>query len=81
MSWRIISKTAEPVDADKYKKNERRDKRILIDSVKDHLIPHIARLETTKKMFDALVELFESKNTSRMLTLRNQLRSIYYQHD
>ena len=42
--------------------------------MKDHLIPHIARLEYAKKMFDALVELFESKNTSRMLTLRNQLR-------
>ena len=44
--------------------------------MKDHLIPHISRLESAKKMFDALVELFESENTSRMLTLRNQLRCI-----
>ena len=63
-------------DYTKFNKCERRAKRIIIDSVKDHLIPHISRLESAKKMFDALVELFESKNSSRMLTLRNQLRCI-----
>ena len=60
----------------KYQKNEGKAKRILIDSVKDHLIPHISELDTTKKMFDALVGLFEGNNTSRKLALRHQLQSI-----
>jgi len=44
--------------------------------VKDNLISHIAENKTAKEMFDALVGLFESKNTSRKLALRHQLRSI-----
>ena len=53
----------------KYRKNEGKAKRILIDSVKDHLIPHIYEQETAKKMFDALVRLFESNNISRRIFL------------
>ena len=60
----------------KYRKNEGKAKRILIDSVKDHFIPHISNLDMAKKMYDALVGLFESNNTSRKLALRHQLRSI-----
>ena len=61
-------------DKTKYKKDERKAKRILMDSVKDHLIPQIARLRLVKKMFDHLVSLFESNNTSRKLALRHKLR-------
>jgi hypothetical protein len=57
----------------KYKKNEAKAKRILIDSIKDHLIPHVVELKTAKEVYDALVGLFESNNTSRKLTLRHQL--------
>lgn len=60
----------------KHKTNEAKAKRNLIDSIKDHLIPHVAELKTAKKMYDALVGLFESKNNSRKLTLRHQLHSI-----
>ena len=58
-----------------YRKNEGKAKRIIIDSVKDHLIPHISEQETAKKMFDGLVGLFETSNTSRRLALRHQLQS------
>ena len=33
----------EILDTNKYNKSERRAKRIIIDYVKDHLIPHISR--------------------------------------
>jgi hypothetical protein len=55
----------------KHKKNEAKAKRILIDSMRDHLILHIFELKNANKMFDALVSLFESKNTNMKLTLRN----------
>jgi hypothetical protein len=32
----------------RHKKNEAKAKSILIDSIKDHLIPHIAELKTAK---------------------------------
>ena len=37
-------------------------KRIIADSIKDHLIPHTSSLNTPKAMFDALTKLFEGKN-------------------
>ena len=58
----------------KYKKNEAKAKRISIDSVKDHFITCVAELKTAKAMLDALIGLFESKNTNRKLALRNELR-------
>jgi hypothetical protein len=48
----------------------------LINFVRDHLIPHIFELKIAKEMFDAFVGLFESENTSRKLSLRNQLHCI-----
>ena len=58
------------------KKNEAKAKRILVDSVKDHLIPHIVQMKTAKEMYDALTRLFESKNTNTKLALRYQLCGI-----
>jgi intergrase/recombinase len=60
----------------KHKKKEVMTRRILVDSIREYLIPHIAELKTAKKMYNALVKLFESKNISRKLALKNQLRCI-----
>jgi hypothetical protein len=48
----------------KFKKNEVKAKRILTNSIKDHLIPNVSKLKTAKEMFDALTRLYESKNTN-----------------
>ena len=47
-----------------HKKNTIRAKRIIADSIKDNLIPHVSSLKTPKKMFDALTKLFRGKNIS-----------------
>jgi len=60
----------------KYKNNKRNTKRILIDLIKDHLIPHVVELKTTKELYDAFVGLYESNNTSKKLRLRHQLCSV-----
>lgn len=44
--------------------NEDKAKRIILDSLKDHLIPHIAKKKTAKDMFEVLVGLFESSCVS-----------------
>ena len=48
----------------------------MTDSIKDHLIPNVSELKTPKEMFDALTRLYESKNTSKKLTLRHQLINV-----
>ena len=38
----------------KHEKSLIREKRIIVDSIKDHLIPHVSSLKTPKQMFEAL---------------------------
>ena len=45
-----------------HKKNLVEAKRIIVDSIKDHLIPHVSSLKTPKEMFGSLTKLFEGKN-------------------
>ena len=45
------------------------EKRMIADSIKDHLIPQVSSLKTPKAMFDALTKLFEGKNINRNMTL------------
>ena len=56
-------------------------KRIIADSIKDHIIPHVSFLKTPKEMFDALTKLFEGKNINRKMTLRNQLKNVKIQNE
>ena len=44
-------------------------KRIIADSIKDHLIPEVSSLKTPKAMFDAITKLFERKNINHKMTL------------
>jgi hypothetical protein len=60
----------------KHKKNEKKTKRIVLDSVKDHLIPHISELQIARQMYEALSRLYERKYISQNLALRNQLRNM-----
>ena len=51
-------------------------KRIIVDSIKDHLIPHVSSLKIPKEMLDSLTKLFEGKNINEKMTLRNQLKNV-----
>ena len=51
-------------------------KRIIADSIKDHLIPQVPSLKTPKAMFDSLTKLFEGKNINSKMTMRNQLKNV-----
>ena len=66
-------------DKAKYKKSLVKAKRIIADSIKYHLIPHVSSLKTTKQMFDALSRLYEGKNINRKMTLRTQLKNVKMQ--
>ena len=54
-------------DEDKslHKKNLVKAKRIIVDSIKDHLIPQVFSLNTPKEMFDSLTKLFEVNNINQ----------------
>jgi hypothetical protein len=73
---KMLSEPKDEEAREKFKKNEVKDKRILTESIKDHLIPNVSELKTTKDMFDSLTRLYEINNTSQKITLRHQLRNV-----
>ena len=66
-------------DKAKHKKSLVKAKRIIANSIKDHLIPHVSSLKTPKQMFDALSRLYEGKNINKKMTLRTQLKNVKMQ--
>ena len=40
-----------------YKKEDAKARRIILDGVKDHIVPHISELDTAK-MWDAILNLY-----------------------
>ena len=49
--------------------------RIIVDSIKDHLIPQVSSKATSKEMYDALSRMYEGRNINRKMNLRTQLKS------
>ena len=63
-----------------HKRNLLKAKRIISDSIKDHLIPHVSSFKTLKEVFDALTKMFKGKNINKKMTLRNQLKNANIQN-
>ena len=54
-----------------HKKNSVKAKKIIVDSIMDHLVPHVSSLKKLKEMFDSLTNIFEGKNINQNMTLKN----------
>ena len=63
-----------------HKKKLSKAKRIIVDYIKDHLIPHVSSFKTPKEVYDALTKMFEGKNINWKLTLRNHLKNVKIQN-
>jgi hypothetical protein len=74
----IKEEALEPIDAAEKAKHQNdtiRGKRIISDSIKDHLIPYVSSKNTLKEMLDALTKLYEGKNINQKMNLRTQLKN------
>ena len=62
---RTIVIPVDPADNDKYEEAMARAKSILLDEVKDHVVPHIAEKDTTNEMWEALKKLYQKDVTTK----------------
>ena len=53
-----------------FNKKDIKARRIILDAVKDHVIPHISSKTHAYPMWDALTSLFQSSNENRKMVLR-----------
>ena len=78
--WQHVSTNIHiPIDLialDLYEVKEAKVQRIILDRVKDHLIPHLAERKTDKEMWDTLQNLYEAKNENKKMALRDKLHSV-----
>jgi hypothetical protein len=58
---------------DKFKDNDINAMSIIVDSIKYHLIPYICHIDSSKKMYDALTNLFLVRNIGQVMSLKNEL--------
>ena len=71
----VVTEPKEAEAKKKYKKDMIRSKRIIADSINDHLIPQVSSKDTPLEMFDALSRMYEGRNIKRKMNLRSQLKS------
>ena len=79
----IKDKVAEPEEAEakeKHRKDLIREQRIIVDSIKDHLISQVSSKKTPKEMYDSLARMYEGRNINREMNLRAQLKSTKMSH-
>jgi hypothetical protein len=59
-----------------YTKKSIKAKRIILDAIKDHLIPHVTGKTNACEMWESLTKLYQSTNENRKMVLREKLKSI-----
>ena len=72
----VVSPKNDPIALDLHEIKEAKAQRILLDGVKDHLIPHLAEKPTTQEMWDTLKNLFEAKNENRKMAFKDKLHEV-----
>ena len=83
--WNFANmKMTKPTDQDalnEFEALEARAQRVILNGVKDHLIPHLAEKKTVKDRWDTLNQLFEAKNENRKMTLKDKLHNVKMNKD
>ena len=75
----FIEKLNKPKGIDeliKWEKDNTKAMKLIVDSVRNHLLLTISKLDTAHKMLKTLEEMFEIKNTTRIITLKDNLSNI-----
>ena len=65
---------------EKFKDSDINAMSIIVESIKDHLIPYISHLDSSK-MYDALTNLFSVRNIGQVMSLKNELHDMKMNDD
>jgi DNA integrity scanning protein DisA with diadenylate cyclase activity len=58
---------------EKFKDGDINAMSIIVEYIKDHLIPYISHLDSLRKMYDALTNIFSVRNIGQVMSLKNEL--------
>jgi len=70
-----IKKPTDPKELKTYEDLDVRTRLIILDGVKDAIMPHLSGKNNAHEMWMAIQNLFQNKNENRVLVLENKLKS------
>eukprot|EP00253_Pinus_taeda_P009645 PITA_09645 len=87
--WDIMVHTTQtpvvvPTDATQlaaYDKKNNKGKRLILDGIKDHCIPHVRGKSNAHEMWTSLSNLYQSTNENRKMALKEKLKNIKMGND
>jgi hypothetical protein len=71
---RIEKEPQNIVVIEKFQDSEINSMSIIVESIKYHLILYISHLDSSKKMYDALKNIFSIRNIGQVMIMKNELR-------
>jgi len=63
------------VDKVKYSELEILSMTLMVEGIKDNLVPYISNIDHAQEMYEALSKLFTIKNIGQIASLKNELRT------
>jgi hypothetical protein len=69
----VVVLSTDPIALDLHEVKEAKSQRLILDGVKDQLIPHLPEKKTAKEMWDALKNFYEAENENQKMALKNKL--------
>ena len=76
MAVTVPNKIVDAIGYATYQKRDVKAKRVMVDVVKDRLVPHIARKANAFEMWTSLTNMYQNSNENRKMVLREKLRDI-----
>jgi hypothetical protein len=70
VSEHVSDKATTPIGATElvmWKKGEAKAKSLILDGIKDHVVPHLSGKAEAKEMWKALSDLYQNKNENRVM--------------
>ena len=68
---KVIAVPVDPSDNDRFEEAMARAKCIILNGVKDHVVPHIVEKETVVEMWEAIKNLYQHTSVQRRMLLEN----------
>ena len=77
--WTIVSTVviplaSDPIALDIHEVKEAKAQRLILDGIRDHLIPHVAEKNSSYEMWNTFKGLYEAKNENWIMALKKKLR-------
>ena len=77
--WTIVSTmvtfpASYPIALDIHEVKEAKAQRLILDGIRDHLIPHVAKKNSSYEIWNTLKGLYKAKNENQIMALKKKLQ-------